>query len=64
MQGRASIHAPVKARRCRDQRVTGINGISFRAPNMAGKKIQINAEYINDNLGELAEDEDLSRYIL
>ncbi len=38
--------------------------VSFRAPDMAGEKIQINAEYVNDNLGELAEDEDLSRYIL
>ena len=38
--------------------------ISFRAPDMAGEQIQINAEYVNNNLGELAEDEDLSRYIL
>ncbi len=41
-----------------------LEDISFRAPTMAGEQIQINAEYVNDNLGELAEDEDLSRYIL
>ncbi len=41
-----------------------LEDISFRAPDMSGEQIQINAEYVNDNLGELAEDEDLSRYIL
>ncbi len=41
-----------------------LEDVSFRAPDMPGEKIQINAEYVNKNLGELAEDEDLSRYIL
>ena len=41
-----------------------LEDISFRAPDMSGECIQINAEYVNKNLGELAEDEDLSRYIL
>lgn len=41
-----------------------LEDISFRAPDMPGENIQINAEYVNKNLGELAEDEDLSRYIL
>ncbi len=41
-----------------------LEDISFRAPDMPGESIQINAEYVNKNLGELAEDEDLSRYIL
>ncbi len=41
-----------------------LEDISFRAPDMSGEQIQINAEYVNKNLGELAEDEDLSRYIL
>jgi len=38
--------------------------VSFRAPDMAGEHIHIDAEYVNESLGELAEDEDLSRYIL
>ncbi len=41
-----------------------LEDVSFRAPDMAGTQVQINAEYVNENLGELAEDEDLSRYIL
>ncbi|WP_417661841.1 ATP-dependent protease ATPase subunit HslU [Pseudomonas sp.] len=42
--------------------------VSFSAGDMAaehtGKPIQIDAAYVNSHLGELAEDEDLSRYIL
>ncbi len=41
-----------------------LEDISFRAPDMSGEQVQIDAEYVNKNLGELAEDEDLSRYIL
>ncbi|VAX12922.1 ATP-dependent hsl protease ATP-binding subunit HslU, partial [hydrothermal vent metagenome] len=41
-----------------------LEDISFRAPDMSGESIKINAEYVNKNLGELAKDEDLSRYIL
>ena len=41
-----------------------LEDISYRAPDMSGEQIQITAEYVNDNLGELAKDEDLSRYIL
>jgi len=38
--------------------------ISFEAPDNAGKTVAIDAEYVNAHLGELARDEDLSRYIL
>jgi len=38
--------------------------VSFMAPTYAGRTIVIDAEYVNKNLGELAEDEDLTRFIL
>ena len=42
--------------------------ISFEATDLsskqAGESICINSAYVDDHLGELAEDEDLSRYIL
>ena len=38
--------------------------ISFTASDRANETIQITADYVNDNLADLAEDEDLSRYIL
>jgi len=41
-----------------------LEDISFTASDRANETIQITAEYVNDNLANLAEDEDLSRYIL
>ncbi len=38
--------------------------VSFGASDMTGQTINIDAEYVDKQLGELAEDEDLSRYIL
>jgi ATP-dependent HslUV protease ATP-binding subunit HslU len=38
--------------------------VSFMAPTYAGRTIEIDAEYVDKNLGELAEDEDLTRFIL
>ena len=38
--------------------------VSFMAPSYAGRTITVDADYVNRNLGELAEDEDLTRYIL
>lgn len=38
--------------------------ISFEAPDMVGAKVEINAAYVDEHLGELAKDEDLSQYIL
>jgi ATP-dependent HslUV protease ATP-binding subunit HslU len=41
-----------------------LEDISYSASDRANETIQITAEYVNDNLSGLAEDEDLSRYIL
>ena len=38
--------------------------VSFMAPTYAGRTILIDSEYVDKNLGELAEDEDLTRFIL
>ncbi len=38
--------------------------ISFEASDKSGTKLTIDAGYVNDHLAELAQDEDLSRYIL
>ncbi len=38
--------------------------LSYEASEKNGESISIGAEYVNDNLNELVEDEDLSRYIL
>jgi ATP-dependent HslUV protease ATP-binding subunit HslU len=38
--------------------------ISYEAPDKAGTSITIDASYVNNSLGNLVEDEDLSRYIL
>jgi ATP-dependent HslUV protease ATP-binding subunit HslU len=38
--------------------------VSFDASEMQGKSVSVDAAYVNDHLGELAKDEDLSQYIL
>ncbi len=38
--------------------------ISYEAPDKSGTSINIDAAYVDNSLGELVEDEDLSRYIL
>ncbi|KAF1004992.1 MAG: ATP-dependent protease ATPase subunit HslU [Luteibacter sp.] len=38
--------------------------ISFEAADKSGEKYNIDAEYVDKNLGSLVKDEDLSRYIL
>jgi ATP-dependent HslUV protease ATP-binding subunit HslU len=38
--------------------------VSFSAPDRSGESITIDAEYVNNSLGKLIENEDLSRYIL
>ena len=38
--------------------------ISFDAPDKAGQHLVIDRDYVDSSLGELVEDEDLSRYIL
>jgi ATP-dependent HslUV protease ATP-binding subunit HslU len=41
-----------------------LEAISFEAPDHAGQTVRIDAAYVDRQLGELAQDEDLSRYIL
>ena len=38
--------------------------ISYEAADKAGTSVEIDAKYVEDTLGDLAEDQDLSRYIL
>ena len=38
--------------------------ISFEAADRAGQSVLVDASYVDEHLGELVEDEDLSRYIL
>jgi len=38
--------------------------VSFEASDKSGSHVQINADYVDDHLAELSQDEDLSRYIL
>jgi len=38
--------------------------IAFDAPELSGKKITIDANYVRERLSDIIEDEDLSRYIL
>jgi ATP-dependent HslUV protease ATP-binding subunit HslU len=41
-----------------------LEDISFDAPEMPGKRIEIDAAYVRQRLSELAQDEDLSKFIL
>ena len=41
-----------------------LEDISFSAADKAGETVKVTAEYVNENIKDLAEDEDLSRYIL
>jgi ATP-dependent HslUV protease ATP-binding subunit HslU len=38
--------------------------VSFDAAERGGQSVSIDARYVDEHLGELAKDEDLSRYIL
>jgi ATP-dependent HslUV protease ATP-binding subunit HslU len=41
-----------------------LDEISFDAPDLGGKRLVVDEAFVRDRLGELARDEDLSRYIL
>jgi ATP-dependent HslUV protease ATP-binding subunit HslU len=41
-----------------------LDEISFDAPNQSGRTVTLDAKLVDERLGELAKDEDLSRYIL
>lgn len=38
--------------------------ISFTAPDRSGEKVTVNADFVEENLGELSRSTDLSRYVL
>jgi len=38
--------------------------VSFDASDMSGQAVNIDADYVNEHLGELLQDDDLSQYIL
>jgi len=41
-----------------------LDEVSFTAPEISGQEIKLTREYVQERLGEIAEDQDLSRYIL
>lgn len=41
-----------------------LDDVSFKATQFEGQTVRIDAAYVNERLGELSQDEDLSRYIL
>ena len=41
-----------------------LEGISYEAPDRAGETVTVDGSYVDRQLGEVARDEDLSRYIL
>ena len=41
-----------------------LESVSYEAPDRASESITIDADYVDDSLGDLVQDEDLSRYIL
>ena len=41
-----------------------LDEVSFNAANLSGQIVQVDADYVDSRLGELSQNEDLSRYIL
>jgi ATP-dependent HslUV protease ATP-binding subunit HslU len=41
-----------------------LEDVSFQAPEMPGKELTIDAEYVRKRLSDVTRDHDLSRYIL
>ena len=41
-----------------------LESISYNAPDESGKSFTVDAAFVDENIGELVKDEDLSRYIL
>ena len=54
----------IGARRLQTVMERVLEEISFEAPDAAGATITVNAAYVEERIGDLAEDADLSRYIL
>ena len=63
----AAVNAGVEnigARRLATIMETVLDEISFSAADRSGETVEISAEYIDERLGEIAKNSDLSRYIL
>ena len=41
-----------------------LDDISFTAPDRSGETVKIDSNYVNKNVGDLARNTDLSRFIL
>ena len=54
----------IGARRLHTMMERLLEDLSYHASDEAGKQIIIDADYVNSQLGELSQDEDLSHYIL
>jgi len=54
----------IGARRLQTVMEKVLDDISFDAPDRAGGSVEIDAEFVRKNVGDLAKDTDLSRYIL
>lgn len=54
----------IGARRLHTVMETLLEELSFEAPELGKRTIPITAEYVNEKLGQVVEDQDLSRYIL
>jgi ATP-dependent HslUV protease ATP-binding subunit HslU len=54
----------IGARRLHTMMESLLDKVSFDAPEMNGQEVVIDAEYVSEQLDEIVEDEDLSRYIL
>lgn len=54
----------IGARRLQTVMERVLDEISFTAPDQGGTAITIDAEYVRKHVGDLANDTDLSRYIL
>ena len=54
----------IGARRLQTVMERVLDEISFDAPDKSGEKLMINAKFVEDHIGEIAKDTDLSRFIL
>ena len=54
----------IGARRLQTVMERVLDEISFTAPDLGDDSFKVDAKYVRENLGELAKDVDLSRYIL
>ncbi len=54
----------IGARRLQTVMERVLDDISFNAPDKSGEKFKVDGDYVRENLGELAKNTDLSRFIL